>query len=44
MPTLVKDPLGLEPSGEYRALEHSRLIEPGPTELAERLDWPPPAS
>ena len=36
------DWLGLEPSGEYRALERSRLIEPEPAELAQRLDWPPP--
>jgi hypothetical protein len=34
------DWLGLDPSGEYRALERSRLIEPGPAELAELLDWP----
>jgi Uma2 family endonuclease len=26
--------------GEYRPVERSRLIELGPTELAERLDWP----
>ena len=38
------DWLGLGPSGEYRALERSRLIEPEPAELAQRLDWPPPAS
>jgi Uma2 family endonuclease len=38
------DWLGLEPSGEYRPLERSRLIELGPAKLAERLDWPPPAS
>jgi Uma2 family endonuclease len=38
------DWLGLDPSGEYRPLERSRLIELGPAELAERLDWPPPAS
>jgi Uma2 family endonuclease len=38
------DWLGLEPRGEYRAIERSRLIELGPAELAERLDWPPPAS
>jgi Uma2 family endonuclease len=36
------DWLGLDPSGEHRALERSRLIELGPAELAERLDWPPP--
>ena len=38
------DWLGLDPSGEYRPLDRSRLIELGPAELAERLDWPPPAS
>ena len=38
------DWLGLEPSGEYRAIERSRLIELGSAELAERLGWPPPAS
>ncbi len=38
------DWLGLEPSGEYRALERSALIESGPAELAQRLDWPPPLS
>ena len=26
--------------GEYPPVEHSRLIELGPTEIAERLDWP----
>ncbi|MDX6682995.1 MAG: hypothetical protein QOG94_3034, partial [Solirubrobacteraceae bacterium] len=26
--------------GEYRPVERSGLIELGPTELAERLDWP----
>jgi Uma2 family endonuclease len=26
--------------GEYRAVEHSRLIELGPAELAAQLDWP----
>ncbi|MEY2513637.1 MAG: hypothetical protein QOJ89_995, partial [bacterium] len=26
--------------GAYRPVERSRLIELGPTELAERLDWP----
>ena len=36
--------LGLDPSGEYRALDRSGLIELGPAELAERLEWPPPAS
>jgi Uma2 family endonuclease len=38
------DWVGLEPSGEYRAIARSQLIELGPAELAERLDWPPPAS
>ena len=28
----------------YQPLEMSGLIEPGPAELAERLEWPPPAS
>jgi len=36
------DWLELEPSSEYRTAERSRLIEPGPPGLAERLDWPPP--
>jgi len=26
--------------GEYEPVQQSRLIELGPTELAERLDWP----
>ena len=26
--------------GEYQPVQRSRLIELGPTELAERLDWP----
>ena len=38
------DWLGLDPGGEYRAIARSRLIELGPAELAEHLDWPPPAS
>ena len=38
------DWLGLGPNGEYRAIERSRLIELGPAELVQRLDWPPPAS
>jgi Uma2 family endonuclease len=38
------DWLGLDPNGGYRPLERSRLIQLGPAELAERLDWPPPAS
>ncbi|MBV9337298.1 MAG: Uma2 family endonuclease [Solirubrobacterales bacterium] len=38
------DWLGLDPSGEYGPLEQSRLIELGPAELAEQLEWPPPAS
>ena len=31
--------LGLA-DGEYRELERSGLIELGPAELAERIDWP----
>ena len=38
------DWLGLEPAGEYGPIERSRLIELGPEELAQRLDWPPAAS
>jgi Uma2 family endonuclease len=38
------DWLGLEPNGEYRAIERSALIELVPSDLADRLDWPPPAS
>lgn len=38
------DWLGLDPSGGYRALARSGLIELGPAELAERLDWPPASS
>ena len=38
------DWLRLEPAGEYAPIECSRLIELGPAELAERLDWPPPTS
>jgi Uma2 family endonuclease len=38
------DWLGLEPAGEYGAIERSRLIEFGPAELAQRLGWPPPTS
>ena len=38
------DWLGLEPAGEYAPIERSRLIELGPAELAERLDWPAPAA
>jgi hypothetical protein len=26
--------------GQYEAVQQSRLIELGPTELAEKLDWP----
>lgn len=26
--------------GEYQPVQHSGLIELGPAELAERLDWP----
>ena len=36
--------LGLEPAGEYAPMERSGLIELGRAELAERLDWSPPAS
>jgi Uma2 family endonuclease len=36
------DWLGLDAStGEYRAIERSGLIDMGPGELAERIDWPP---
>jgi len=36
------DWLGLdENAGEYRAIERSGLIDLGPGELAERIDWPP---
>jgi hypothetical protein len=38
------DWLGLEPAGEYAPLERSRWIGLGPAGLAQRLDWPPPAS
>lgn len=38
------DWLGLEPAGDYAPIERSRMIELGPAELAQRLDWPPPAS
>jgi Uma2 family endonuclease len=38
------DWLRLEPNGEYRAIERSALIELGPSDLADRLDWPAPAS
>jgi Uma2 family endonuclease len=38
------DWLGLEPGGEYRAIERSRLIEFGSAELAQSLDWPPAAA
>ena len=31
--------LGLR-EGEYRPLQRSGLIDLGPTELAEQLDWP----
>jgi Uma2 family endonuclease len=27
--------------GEYREIDHSRLIDLGQTELARRIDWPP---
>jgi Uma2 family endonuclease len=33
------DWLGLH-EGEYRPIEHSALIDLGPGELAERIDWP----
>lgn len=32
--------LGLEPDGEYRPLQTSGLIELGPAELADGIDWP----
>lgn len=36
------DWLGLDKSiGEYRAIERSGLIEMGPSELAQRIHWPP---
>ena len=36
------DWLGLdEQTSEYRAIEHSDLIELGVSELAQRIDWPP---
>jgi hypothetical protein len=35
------DWLGLDPSCGYCALARSGLIELGPAELAERLDWAP---
>ncbi len=38
------DWLGLDPSDGYRALARSGLMELGPAELAERLDWPPASS
>jgi Uma2 family endonuclease len=34
------DWLGLQPGGEYAPVERSRLIDLGPAQLAERLDWP----
>ena len=34
------DWLGLEPGGEYARIERSRLLDLGPVELAEQLDWP----
>ncbi|MGI8414482.1 MAG: Uma2 family endonuclease [Solirubrobacteraceae bacterium] len=33
--------LGLEENGEYRPLERSGVIDFGPVELAEQIDWPP---
>jgi Uma2 family endonuclease len=27
--------------GEYREVRHSRLIDLGPQELSEQIDWPP---
>jgi hypothetical protein len=33
------DWLALE-QGEYRSIQRSALIELGPVELAERIDWP----
>jgi Uma2 family endonuclease len=32
--------LGLQPDGQYRQVERSALIELGPAELAEQIDWP----
>lgn len=34
------DWLGLD-GGEYRPVEHSRLVDLGPNALAEQLHWPP---
>jgi Uma2 family endonuclease len=34
------DWLALTPAGEYAPIERSRLIDLGPAELGERLDWP----
>ncbi len=31
--------LGLE-DGSYEEIEHSAVIDLGPSELAERIDWP----
>jgi Uma2 family endonuclease len=32
--------LALQPDRQYRPIERSALVEPGPSELAERIDWP----
>ncbi len=32
--------LALETHGEYRAIDHSRLIDLSPGELAAQIDWP----
>jgi Uma2 family endonuclease len=34
------DWLGLAPGGEYVPIERSKLIDLGPAQLAEQLDWP----
>jgi Uma2 family endonuclease len=35
--------LGLAPGGEYRPIERSGLIDLGPSDLAEQIDWPQPS-
>jgi hypothetical protein len=32
--------LAVQPDGQYRPVERSALVELGPLELAERIDWP----
>jgi Uma2 family endonuclease len=34
------DWLGLTPAGDYAPLEHSNLIDGGPAELSDQLNWP----